>query len=78
MQNSCDIRSINRFIFHLSTHLFIYQTCFQCIIFMCKMCESMNEKLYMIFIINLSYVKFVKIWTLGFYVQLMKCVGWSS
>jgi hypothetical protein len=34
---------IHRFVLHLSTHLFMCQTCFQCMIFMCKMYESMNE-----------------------------------
>jgi len=35
---------IHRFIFHLSTHLSMCQTCFQRMIFVCKMYEPMNEQ----------------------------------
>jgi hypothetical protein len=50
---------IHRFIFHPSTHLSMYQTCFQHMIFVCKMYEPTNEQTLHDFIINLSHVKFL-------------------
>jgi hypothetical protein len=51
---------IHRFILHLSTHLFLCQTCFQHMIFTCKCMNLwMNEFHSMILIINSMYVKFV-------------------
>jgi len=35
---------IHKFVFHLSTHLSMCQTCFQHMIFMCKIYEPMNQR----------------------------------
>ncbi len=35
---------IHKFILHMSTHLSMCQICFQCMIFVCKMYELMNER----------------------------------
>jgi hypothetical protein len=35
---------IHKFILYPSTHLFMCQTCFQCMIFVCKMYKFMNER----------------------------------
>ncbi len=51
---------IHSFILYSSTHLSMYQMCFQHVIFMCKMYEPMfMNELRMIFIIHLWHVKFV-------------------
>jgi hypothetical protein len=49
---------IHRFVLHMLIDLSMCQTCFQCMIFVCKMYEPM-DKLRMSFIINLLHVKFV-------------------
>jgi hypothetical protein len=43
MQNLC-VLFIYNFLLHLSTHLSMCQTCFQRIIFMCKMYKPINEQ----------------------------------
>jgi hypothetical protein len=59
MWNSCDIYSFVNLYF--ITHLFVCQTCFQCMIFMCETYEPMNEWTSHDFHINLSHTKFVMI-----------------
>jgi hypothetical protein len=50
--------SIHRFVFYPLTHLSVCQTCFQCMIIVCKTYEPMNE-LRTIFIINSLHAKFM-------------------
>ncbi len=48
------------FVFHPSTHLFVCQTYFQCMIFMHVKCTNLSmNKFCMNFTINSSYAKFV-------------------
>jgi hypothetical protein len=56
----------HRFIFHSSTHLSIYQTCFQCMIFVCKIYEPMKGWTSH----NFHYFACDEHWTMGGTIQL--------
>jgi len=50
---------IHKFVLYSSTHLFMCQTCFQCMIFVCKMYNLWMNEIRTIFIINLLHAKFM-------------------